>query len=86
LYYPHHDPSAANNYYFGATFGATQMVIKDAAGRHNEDATTFGVTAGYAIQLWDQINIGPEVEYLFLYTHADDFKILNVHFSAKYFF
>jgi hypothetical protein len=86
LYYPHHDPFAANNYYVGATFGATQIVSKDGTGKHNDDATTFGVTAGYSIRLWDQFNIGPEVEYLFLYTHADDFKILNVHFSAKYFF
>jgi len=83
LFYPHNAPYDLSNYYVGAGFGTTHMVASDAVGKRSENATTLSLTAGYSVQLWESWNIGPEVQYHFVYSDRDNFNMLHVFASIK---
>jgi len=86
LFYPYRTPNDTNNFYLGAGFGTTHLVISDYTGRRTDNATTAMLELGYAIMLWSNVNIGPEFQYVQVYSDEGNFHMSNAQLSVKILF
>ena len=86
LYYPYRTPHDSNNFYVGAGFGTTHLVISDFSGRRTDNATTVALEAGYAIMLWSNVNIGPEFQYFLVYSSEGNFHLTSPQLALRIFF
>lgn len=85
LFYPRRTPNDRIQYYVSGLFGTTHLIVSDVTGKRSDNATTLGWTVGYSLFLKPQFNIGPEIQYFYVFGD-DNFTFWSAQISFKILF